>query len=90
MDLPFDPRKPRRSTVYLAGGRLRPLWEVLLRRHFERLQGKAVARRPPDRHGPWRPYYVTIIFRNGYQERRRSDVLAARRVIRRMRFQRVK
>jgi len=76
---PYNPRHHKRANRFLASGRLRPLREVLLTNQFRGFAIRWTSRRPIGWSGRWPRYARDIIYRSGYQERRRSELFAALR-----------
>lgn len=80
---PFYPNRYKRSDRYLAGGRLRPLDEVVLSNQFRSLAVRWTYKRPLGSHGiNWMPQWRDIAYRSGYQKRRRDEIFAAEKALR--------
>lgn len=84
---PYDPRRYKRASRFLASGRLRPLAEVMLSNQFQSLAVRKTREwfKPPigSLRAAWQPQWLgrrppQISFRSGYQERRRAELFAAR------------
>jgi len=72
--LPYQPNRYPRATLFIRGGKLRPLPAVLLSLQHKRYLGRKTPHKPLGRKSPWLPFMNQAIYVNGYQKRRRKAV----------------
>ena len=65
---PFNPTRYKRSSRYLASGRLRPLVEVLLINGRRKFKGRDTSQRPIGWTDLW-PHFARRTVRRNYQKR---------------------